>query len=462
MFRRVPFILAILLCITPLLFAEDGSEYEDHLEHMEGPFETPQEITATCLECHDAVGEEILKTQHWNWQGGAQGVGKRNMVNNFCIAISSNWGFCTPCHIGYGWENDDFDFSNTENIDCLVCHDATGAYNKHKGHSGMPDPSVDLVKAAQSVGKPVALQNCGSCHFKGGGGNGVKHGDLDESLLQASSELDVHIGGNGMNCTDCHTVNAHHILGAGPASMARNKNHIACIDCHDAEPHEKEKLNRHISAVACQTCHIPTFARGMPTKTWWDWSTAGQDIEVKKDEYGKPLYNKKKGSFKWEKNARPVYRWFNGGADYYRLGDKIDPQSIVTLNRLRGDVSEATAKIYPFKLMRGKQIYDTEHSRLIVPKLFDKEGKNSFWSSFDWNISSSEGMKSVGMEFSGSYDFIETELYVPIHHTVAPAKKAMKCHHCHHKSKGLLDWEALGYTGDPMANKGREKNELLK
>jgi hypothetical protein len=36
-------------------------------------------------------------------------------------------------------------------------------------------------------------------------------------------------------------------------------------------------LNRHTSKLACQTCHIPEFARGgIATKMSWDWSTAGQ------------------------------------------------------------------------------------------------------------------------------------------------------------------------------------------
>ncbi len=34
--------------------------------------------------------------------------------------------------------------------------------------------------------------NCGSCHFNGGGGNNVKHGDLDESLYNPTETTDVH------------------------------------------------------------------------------------------------------------------------------------------------------------------------------------------------------------------------------------------------------------------------------
>ncbi len=37
-------------------------------------------------------------------------------------------------------------------------------------------------------------QNCGACHFNGGGGDGVKHGDLDTSLTKPNKALDVHMG----------------------------------------------------------------------------------------------------------------------------------------------------------------------------------------------------------------------------------------------------------------------------
>jgi len=45
------------------------AQIEEHLENLEGPFESPQEVTETCLMCHEDAGEDILHTQHWNWLG---------------------------------------------------------------------------------------------------------------------------------------------------------------------------------------------------------------------------------------------------------------------------------------------------------------------------------------------------------------------------------------------------------
>ena len=78
----------------------------------------------------------------------------------------------------------------------------------------------------------------------------------------------------------------------------------------------------------------------------------------------------------------PEYRWHNGQADYYQFGDKIDPEKTVELNRLAGNIEDETAKITPFKVMRGKQIYDSKNQYLITPKLF---GEGGYWKTFDWN-----------------------------------------------------------------------------
>ncbi len=454
--KNVLTVILILLSVTSI-FAQ-----EDHSSLIEGPFKTPQDVTETCLACHEGVDKEIMKTRHWNWlgdeftnkDGKKMKVGKQNIINNFCVSVPSNWPRCTSCHIGYGWKDETFDFTDGKNIDCLICHEQTGTYKKVPTAAGMPDPSLDLTKIAQSVGK-TQIKNCSVCHFNGGGGTGVKHGDLDESMKKPSADLDVHMGGLGFTCANCHAGENHKILGASHGSIAAGENHIACLDCHKENVHEKKLLNDHVSSIACETCHIPTFAREEPTKTWWDWSTAGQNKKGEVDEFGMSLYSKKKGDFIWGKNVIPEYRWYNGQADYYRFGDKIAPTKVVVLNKLSGTIDDTKAKITPFKLMRGKQIYDSENNYLIVPKLF---GAGGYWKTFDWNAAAKLGMQSIDLAYSGKYGFVETEMYWPINHMVTPAKNALKCTACHTKKESKrLDWEKLGYKGDPMTKGGRSK-----
>lgn len=449
----VAFILALFIGISA--YAQ-----EDHSEFIEGPFSTPREVTETCLLCHDGIDQDIMKTRHWNWlgekfldrDGNEMRLGKQNIINNFCIALPSNWPRCTSCHIGYGWKDNSFDFTDGNNIDCLICHDQTGTYKKIPTGAGLPDPSVDLVRVAQGVGR-TTNHNCGICHYNGGGGNGIKHGDLSGSMNNPSATLDVHMGKLGFNCSDCHAGENHHILGASHGSLASGSNHISCLDCHDEKPHERKIINNHVSSVACETCHIPAYARVEPTKTWWDWSSAGQDKTVMNNEFGKPTYDKKKGDFIWGKNVIPEYRWHNGQADYYLIGDPIGSEKPVQLNRLAGTIEDEMAKITPFKVMRGKQIYDAENRYFIVPKLFGADG---FWSTFNWNEAAALGMEEIKLAYSGSYDFMETEMCWPINHMVAPVSESLKCTACHtRKESRRLNWEQLGYKGDPMNSGGR-------
>ncbi len=438
---------------------------EDHSEHIEGPFESPQEVTATCIMCHDNVADEIMATRHWNWQGEAFNgdgkekvrLGKINMINNFCIAVPSNWPRCTSCHIGYGWKDETFDHSNPENIDCLVCHDRTGTYSKTATAAGMPAPDVDLVAVAQSVGF-TSRQTCGKCHYDGGGGAGVKHGDMDPSLLEPPEDLDVHMGMYDFQCADCHAEEGHKIRGAGHASMAANTNHFDCTTCHEMPIHDKSRLNDHTEHIACETCHIPSFARIEPTKVWWDWSTAGQDRKASRDQFGHENYNKKKGDFVWKKDVQPEYRWHNGGVEYYMFGDKIDTTAIVVLNELNGSIEDTNSKITPFKVMHAKQPFDPVNMTLIVPHLFGPEG---YWKTFNWEQAAQIGMEAVGLPFSGNVEFVETDMYWPINHMVAPSEQALRCTDCHGK-KSRFDWEALGYPGDPMKKGGRAEHFDLK
>lgn len=470
---KIGTIVWIVLALTVIwgqgIILADKAE-NPHAE-IKGPFETPQSVTKKCLECHEDVGDDVLKTRHWLWLGDAfmdkdkkVRLGKINMLNNFCVSITSNWPRCTSCHIGYGWKNNTFDFKKKENIDCLVCHDTTGTYKKFPKGAGLPVKKEtkfmgktflppDYVKVAQSVGKP-ARKNCGTCHFYGGGGDAVKHGDMDSSLHKPSRDLDVHMGGEkNFSCTKCHLSKKHVISGALHGSQAAGKNHFGCVQCHKEKVHKKmaKVLDKHSKRVACQACHIPAFARKIPTKTWWDWSTAGQDKKGKKDEYGKKLYVKKKGTFKWGKNVVPEYFWFNGKVTYHKLGEKIkDPKKVLVFNPLEGAKDDPNSRLMPFKVMRGKQMYDTENKMLIIPHLF---GKGGYWKTWDWNKAFISGMKQAGLPYSGKFGWIETKMHWSINHMVAPKEKALKCKDCHGK-KSRLNWLALGYkNGDPRKKK---------
>jgi hypothetical protein len=207
------------------------------------------------------------------------------------------------------------------------------------------------------------------------------------------------------------------------------------------------------------TCHVPEFARGgRKTKMWWDWSTAGR-----KDQHGKPLvikdsegydtYNFKKGDFRWEANVVPEYRWFNGRIDFSTMGAKIDDSAVVAINRVNGAYDDPDSRIWPFKVMRGRQPYDTQNKVLAVPHLFGKDS-DAYWKSFDWGRAIKAGLAATGQTFSGEHGFIETEYYWPVTHMVAPKEQALACESCHSR-----DGRLAGLTGFYMP--GRDRSEWI-
>jgi octaheme c-type cytochrome (tetrathionate reductase family) len=450
---------------------------------------SPQEVTRTCLSCHPKVGQDLLKTAHWNWKGYSPtlkgyehriDISLTLMVNNACIAIGPNLQECASCHIGYGWVDAKFDFTNPANIDCLVCHDTTGKYRKDPGKRGLPDPSLDLTAIAQKVGRP-SRQACGSCHFVSGGAPYTKHGDLEPVLADPPADFDMHMGAMKMRCQDCHTTTEHRIAGMSMSAPAV-EGRVRCEKCHGPTPHGvagtlSRHLDDHIRAVACETCHIPLIANASPTLLGRDYSQAGQNLPKRLDQYGMPQYDKKFGTLTWGKHLVPTYLWYDGTRNASLAGDKIDPSSAVMLNAPVGEKRNPAARIFPFQVHAAVQPYDTENKILAMPKLLD-----GYWADFDWSKAIADGMKQVGLPYSGKYGFVETKMYSSIHHEVVPAKKALGCSDCHtveavtctrcHKSAQEMDlpehrravypeatnrlnFKDMGYPGDPALVGGR-------
>ena len=434
-------------------YAQKTKSSVDHslFPQLKKTFVKPQEVTAACISCHNGRHTEVMKSTHWNWERteyvegkGIRSIGKKNILNNFCIGISGNEQSCNKCHAGYGYSNAEFNFNDSLNVDCLACHDNSATYIKAAGGAGLPDPSVNLSYVAQHVGKPQRM-NCGTCHFFGGGGNNVKHGDLDQALFDPPRIVDVHMASDGMDmqCVDCHTAKQHQMLGKMYSVASMNRNRVECEHCHSGMPHADDVLNNHTLKVACQTCHIPTYAKVNPTKLYWDWSTAGKlkdgEPYEEKDSNGTDVYMSIKGSFTWGKDLQPDYLWFNGTASHYLIGDTLDPSKPVKMNELYGNYDDPDSKVCPVKIHRAKQIYDTQNKYLIQPKTVSaRPGDGGFWKEFNWQRSAEEGMKLVNLPYSGHYGFVETEMYWPVNHMVSPKEQTVRCAECHTRENGRL------------------------
>lgn len=432
------------------------SAHVDHHDIVKGVFRNGQDVTRACLGCHKDAAAQVMKTTHWTWESkpvsvpwrsGPVTIGKINQINNFCIGTQGNENSCMSCHVGYGWQAGKLvQQAIPENVDCLACHADPATYGK--GKFGNPSDKVDLLAAARSV-RATTRENCGKCHFDGGGGNGVKHGDLDESLYFPARALDVHMGGkHNLQCSDCHVTRQHRILGRMVADnyTIDPAEQVSCEQCHQGKVHQDERIAAHLKSVACQTCHIPAIAREEPTKVTWDWSKAGQSGR-EDDHY---TYLKIKGEFSYQSNYTPVYLWFNGNNEYrYLLGDPIARNGPTYINKPAGSIADPKARIFPFKLHVAKQPYDKVYGYLLQPVT---SGKNGFWTNFNWDQAFELAAPITGLAYSGQYGFTETAMYWASTHMVQAAGAALQCDACHSATgqPGRLNWTALGYPGDPI------------
>ena len=438
----------------------------DHSKHkaLQKDFKSGKEITDACLSCHSEADTQFRSTIHWTWLADpeSQKFGKSgHSLNNYCI--STNAGAdkgCYSCHPGWGT-------SKEAGLNCLNCHSSKiinwdEAFTDIQGFLEEGDAESKEIAAeiqaevrdsAQAIGRPTR-QNCGECHFKGGGGDGVKHGDLDTSLTKPNRTLDVHMGvdGQDFDCVRCHTTVSHHVAGriyTNPAFTERKSlieddlaPKITCESCHSATPHKSHsKANDHTDRVACQSCHIPTFARVNPTKMSWDWEKSGKLNEKgkkfkRKGAYGKYDYLTIKGEMRWEKDVVPEYFWSNGSIMSNTASDMIDPSSVVKVAWPVGSRDDRNSRIFPFKVHHGNQPYDKVNKTLLAPLL---GGKNGYWTTLDWPDALSRGQKALGLPFSGEYGFVNSTYVYPTTHMVAPKDNVVDCTECHIRENSRLE-----------------------
>jgi hypothetical protein len=306
------------------------------------------------------------------------------------------------------------------------------------------------------------------------------------------------------DCEDCHTATPHYGDNILDYHLNEHCETIACNTCH--------------SPVYAKCA--PTII------WWDWSTAGDTTRQVMIDKYGRPDYHWKKGSFKWRESAKPVYAWFNGYTRRLLLGDTINPEAqgfrpgesmslkgkmalVVThLTQPVGSIADPNSKITPFKVMAGIQPGDARHRYLLVPHLYpyDEHDQTAYWKVRDWQKAFAEGMKTAGLPYSGDYFWVRTDMYWRIEHEVMPKEFALSCAHCHSSLRGertcdrchrdgpgidfgslsrkgvdfrvllsrsldvegligetdYIQFEELGYEGDPIIHGGRFKSLPLR
>lgn len=407
-----------------------------------------------CLGCHETEANEMFNSTHYQWVGEAPDMvnnpniaqGKlTNAVNSYCINIKGDWPVCGSCHVGRGKKPDDAS-AGLENIDCLTCHNenyATARTRLPDGSMGVTDPTDAMV---QNIQKPTRV-NCLVCHANAGGGDGVKRGDL--SLATGNNtdpHFDVHMNASGsdLSCQQCHVFESHKVIGKGsdirPTDDVTRGSEIECISCHTGKDspsgHDDATIGRHVGRIACQTCHIPTYAK-MATETHRDWTRMHDGSPADgSSSPGHPFTVK-------ESNLLPEYRFWNRLSDNTLLEDDAsliyDPvRETYATSRPIGDIEDG--KLYPFKYKTADQPMTSSDNRLIALDTFE-------FLKVSGNVETAieKGLVNMGYPASEMYEWVTTDTYQLLNHGINPASTALQCNDCHGDTTRMDLQGELGY-----------------
>lgn len=416
---------------------------------------TFSQYPTNCLSCHYNEAVEMQGSTHYKWVGEAPDMvndtgmpqGKlTNAVNSYCINIKGDWPVCGSCHVGRGKRPDDTT-AGLENIDCLVCHNeeyATARTRLSDGSMGVATPTDSMVRNIQA---PTRV-NCLKCHATAGGGDAVKRGDLSLATAHNSDpEFDVHMdtSGSDLSCQSCHTFENHLVIGKGsdlrPTDDLGRGAEISCTTCHtgkdSSDGHDNSTIDRHVTRIACQTCHIPTYAK-VATEVYRDWLRSSHDGQPADGTSGPGHpYTVKEG------NLVPEYKFWNRLSDNHLLGDDASLTYDATRDTYPtstpiGDVQDG--KIYPFKYKKAKQPMTANDSRLIAMDTFEYIKVSG-----DADKSVRAGLVNMGYSADEPYVWIETDTYQLLNHGISPSSSALQCSSCHENTNRMDLQGALGY-----------------
>ena len=328
----------------------------------------------------------------------------------------------------------------------MLCHQQ--AYRRIKVDGAfVPDTenmTITMDEAARTVHRPVR-STCLQCHAKAGGGDAVKRGDLSVAHGNtADFEFDVHMATTGadLDCQNCHTFTNHRVAGKGSDLRPTDSAVVLeCANCHAdmaGEEHEGSFLDRHMDRVACQTCHIPTYAKDAADsaateatevhRTWLETHSVSAPFHPVMDKVNDLI---------------PEYRFWNRLSDNYLLGDVAVVDSHTgryPTSRPLGDVADPDAKLYAFKYKTAQQPIANSTNQLIALDT------SVFFATGDAAAATEQGLVNMGLAAGEPYSWVETDTYQMLNHEVSPSGQALQCDDCHGSTARMDLQDDLGYA----------------
>jgi mono/diheme cytochrome c family protein len=409
----------------------------------------------TCLACHESQARDMFGAVHYQWKGqtpfivdGPDIQGKdAGAFNAFCINILGNWKGCGTCHPGLGARPETtLTQSQLANIDCLICHQKD--YKRTIiGDTFVPDTAnmtISIDQAVRTVHLPERT-NCVFCHARSGGGDAFKRGDL--TLAHASTtdvNFDIHMSTTGVDlqCVDCHNWENHHVPGRGADLRPSDLQTVPqCTDCHagkaTANGHSTPEVNRHVSKLACQTCHIPAYGKDAAD------TTANEATETHRTWVQSHF-----DGVRYEpiitlgNNIIPVYRFWDKTSSAYNMNDTavVSPDTgNYAISRPNGSINDPDSKLYPFKYKTAEQPLTTASQKLIALDT------SVFFATGDAQQAISAGLSNMGMSPAEPSSWVTTDEFLMLNHEVSPAGSALTCNQCHGTTT-QINLSALGYV----------------
>lgn len=409
----------------------------------------------TCLSCHETQARDMFGSVHYQWKGatpfilnGPEIQGKdAGSFNSFCINILGNWNSCGACHVGLGARPEaTATTAQLSNIDCLICHQKD--YKRIKvGDTFVPDTAtmtISMDQAVQSVHIPVRTV-CLPCHARSGGADAYKRGDLTLAHGNTTDRMfDIHMATTGANlqCINCHAWDKHHVSGRGADLRPSDLPTVPlCTNCHPtkatATGHSTAAINRHVNKVACQTCHIPIYAKNAADtaateatethRTWQQSHYTGERYE--------PI-------FTTANDLIPRYRFWSKSSSAYNLGDvaSISPDTgNYASSRPEGSINDPASKLYPFKYKTAEQPFATGPQKLIALDT------SVFFATGNPQQAVVAGLTNMGLPPTEPYAWVTTDEFLMLNHEVMPAERVLTCNECH-ETTTRINLPQLGYV----------------
>ena len=200
----------------------------------------------------------------------------------------------------------------------------------------------------------------------------------------------------------------------------------------------KDLLNQHAQRVFCTSCHIPTFAKVDETNMMRDWSRSHYS-----EEKGKYVYE---GTF--ASDVTPVFKWWNGETSTMQMPG----QPVVT--NAAGEVMFAVP--VGTREDPDSRIFAFKEYHAVMPVLPEKNWllpiqTGHFYLTGNIKEAVQEATHALYDLEDVEFNWMPTVHYMGLFHEVAPAYSALRCLDCHGPDT-RLDWQDLGYDGDPLSN----------